>query len=139
MMQMAQEASGADYVSGTFTTGNTTTYKIEFGKTFSNYLYLIEMTGESKTALMNSGQTSAKMFACIGMYPPAMFDNSHPGVKNYMSNRINPSTLTIDYSTSATVTAIDETSITFGNHSISNGANSLYRGYSYTYYIVEVK
>lgn len=135
-----QMASGASYASGTFTTDDSAaSHTINFGKTFSKYLYLIEMTGESKTALMNSGQTSAKMFSSIGTYPPLIFDSTHQANKTYLSYRMNPSTSEISYSTSAVATNLDESSITLGSNAIAGSANGLYKGYSYTYYVVEIK
>ena len=132
-------ASGADFVKGTFTTDTAYTYKVDFGKTFSKYLYYIEMTDDSKTALMNSGQSSAKMFACFGVYPPTEFDSSHSAAANYMSYRIKPSDSTIDCSSSAAANQIDGSSVTLGLTGITGGANSLYREYSYNYYVVEIK
>ena len=140
LAQMAQGIQGANYAKGSFTTGTGSTHKLDFGKTFSKYMYLIEMADASKTALMNSGQSSAKMYACFGMYPSAEFDSSHSANNNYCSCRINPSSSTIDYSTSTVPQAIDETSITFGNaDAFSGSANSLYRQQSYNYYVVEIK
>lgn len=137
---MAQMASGVSYARGTFTTDSSaSTYTINFGKIFSRYLYLIEMTDASKTALMSSGQTSAKMYSCFGIYPPPAFDSLHSATRTYLSTRINPSTSNIDYSSSAVATNLDESSITLGNNAITGGANGLYRGYSYTYYVVEIK
>lgn len=44
---MTQMASGADFVKGTFTVPNdVATYTINFGKTYSKYLYMVEMTDE---------------------------------------------------------------------------------------------
>ena len=139
MAQMAQGIQGANYAKGSFTTGTRSTHKLEFGKTFSKYLYWIEMTDASKTQLMNSGQTAAKMYSCFGMYPPAEFDSSHSANDNYFSCRINPSNSNIDYSTSTAAQDIDETSITFGNAAaFTGGANSLYRTQSYNFYVVEI-
>ena len=129
---------GAEFLSGTFTTGTTAGYTIDFGKSFSKYLYYVEMTDASKTELHNSGQTSAKMFACIGKYPNAEF-NERSTNGGYLSFRVNPSNDTIDKSSSASPNSISDSSITFGNNAITAGANSLYRGYSYNYYIVEIK
>ena len=136
---MAQMASGADYAKGTFTTDTAMTYTLSFGKTFSRYLYYIEMTDESKTALHNSGQSSAKMYACLGIYPKNKFNGNDFPANSYASYRVNPANDDMTLSTSASATAINESSITLGNTAISGGANSLYRGYSYNYYIVEIK
>lgn len=139
MAQMAQTIQGANYASGTFTTGNTSTYTLEFGKTFSKYLYYIEMTDDSKTALKNSEQTSAKMYACLGIYPRNEFDENLYPYDAYAAYRVVPSSDEMSLSTSAQASAIDGSSITLTNNAISSGANNLYRGYSYNYYIVEMK
>ena len=59
MMGMAK---GAEVIKGSFTvpadyTGN---YTINFGKSFSRYVYIIEMTDESKAALAQRGENSNK-------------------------------------------------------------------------------
>ena len=137
MAQMASGVQGANYAKGTFTTDTGSTYTLSFGKTFSSYLYYVEMTDASKTALQNSGQTSAKMFACFGAYPNIEFGNSDAG--GFLAFRVNPSTNAIDKSASAAPSSINSTSITFGNNAITGGSNGLYREYTYDYYIVEIK
>ena len=137
---MGLMASGAQFVKGTFTTPDSgTTYTLDIGKSFSKYLYYIEMTDDSKTALHNSGQTSAKMFALIGAYPKFSFNNNDTNGAGYLSYRVIPSSNTIDRSANAIPTSIDESSITFGLAAITGGANNMYRGYTYNYYIVEIK
>lgn len=135
---MAQMASGAQFIKGNFTTDTSSTHTISFGRTLSKYLYYIEMTDDSKAALHNSGQTSAKMYACLGMYPANGFNGSS-APNWYMSYRANPSTNEISSSSTAVASAISNSSITLGLNAITGGANSLYRGYSYNYYIVEIK
>ena len=136
---MAQMASGADFVKGTFTTDASSPFTLSFGKTFSKYLYYIEMTDESKAALHNSGQTSAKMYACLGIYPKNKFNGNDYPYNAYASYRVNPSTDEMSLSTSSAASDIDESSITLYNNALSGGANALYQGYSYNYYIVEIK
>lgn len=130
---------GADFVKGSFTVPNDGyTYIINIGKTFSKYLYYFEMTDDSKTALHNSGQTAARMFACIGAYPNAEFDEGSDTF-GYYSVRVKPSDGTIDKSASASPSAMDGSSITIPISAISSGANAFYKGYTYNYYIVEIK
>lgn len=140
MAQMAQAVQGANYAKGTFTTDDNGTYTLSFGKTFSSYLYYIEMTDESKTALHNTGQNSARMYACLGIYPKNKFNGNNYPYNAYSAYRVNPSTDEMSLSTSTQASAIDGSSISFNNTAITaSGANNLYRGYSYNYYIVEIK
>ena len=54
-MVMAQMASGAQFVKGTFTVPDSgSSYTINFGKTFSSYLYVIEMSDLSKQSLIQT-------------------------------------------------------------------------------------
>ena len=131
-------ASGADYIKGSFTTGNTSGHRISFGKTFSKYIYFVEMTEESKATLMASGQDAHKMVACCGIYPRVMVGDV-PVVNGFASYRVNPTTSATSQSTSAALSSIDNTSIVLPNSAITGGSNSLYRGYSYNYYVVEIK
>lgn len=135
---MGAMASGADFIKGSFTTGNASGYLISFGKTFSKYIYFVEMTEESKATLMASGQDAAKMVACCGIYPRVMVSDV-PVANGFVSYRVNPTTSSTSQSTSAVPSSIDNTSIVLPNSAITGGSNSLYRGYSYNYYIVEIK
>lgn len=134
MIHMAQ---GAEVVKGAFTVSTTGTYTLNFGKTFTKYIYLIEMTDSSKTALMSSGQTSAKMYSCIGEYPSPKINNDSLA-NTYLSFRIIPTTGVISASSSTTGTA-DESSVALNSNSIGSGANSIYNGYSYNYTIVSLE
>lgn len=140
MAQMSATIQGADYAKGTFTTDTNGTYTLSFGKTFESYLYYIEMTDDSKTALKNTGHTSARMYACMGIYPKNKFDGNDYPYNAYAAYRVVPSTDEMSLSTSTQATAIDGSSISFTNVAdTGSGANNLYRGYSYNYYIVEIK
>lgn len=140
MAQMSATIQGADYAKGTITTDTNGTYTLSFGKTFASYLYYIEMTDDSKTALKNTGHTSARMYACLGIYPKNKFDGNDYPYNAYAAYRVVPSTDEMSLSTSTQATAIDGSSISFTNVAATgSGANNLYRGYSYNYYIVEIK
>lgn len=132
--QMA--SSGKNFISGTFTTNNETPWRIPFGKTFNNYMYMIEMTDESKTELSNSGQTSAKMYACCGIYPAPVFGNNSLE-KQIISYRVNPSNSELSTSASSIVTCSNN-QIEINNNTIGSGANVLYKGYTYKYIIVSL-
>lgn len=140
---MAQMASGANFVKGTFTVPDDAygDFVVPFGKSFSKYLFFIEMTPESKTKLLNESTiTSNRYYALIGMYPYPTVSNGTTYPNATMAYRIIPSTgeSTSPANTSAIVTRLDSTSITFLARGISNAA-VVYQGYSYNYYIVEIK
>ena len=131
-------ATGAEYVSGTFTapeSGSSAT--LSFGKTFSKYMLFVEMTDDSKIALLASGQSSAKMYAFDAMYQIPTIDNGHPD-PCIMSYRVVPTTGVKSYSAS-TIIEMTGSSFTITNNTIGSGANVFYRGYSYKYYVVEIK
>lgn len=133
---MAAMASGAEVLKGTFTTNDSYNYKIEFGKTFSKYMLLVEMTDGSKSELMASEQSSAKMYAFAATYPAPSVGNTN-GANAFLSFRIVPTTSEVSQS-SSTPAAIDGSSMTITNNAIGNGANVLYRGYSYNYTLVSL-
>ena len=92
-------ARGTIPIRGSFTaysqTGNV--YTIEIGKTLSKYIFYIWMTDASRAALMATGQTSAKMYECLGKYP-ASEALAQPGTNNaFISYRIVPSTSKMEW------------------------------------------
>ena len=130
-------ASGAEVIKGTFTTPESGSYyTFNFGKTLNAYFFLVEMTSDSKTALINSGQTAARTFAFIGVYPKRSINNSE--VSNcVLIQRYNPSNGNTDAGALSTV-ALSNSSIEFPMSSVGN-ANYIYRGYSYNYTIVSLE
>lgn len=128
---------GVKKLTGSFTVGsNDTSYTISFGETISKYLFLIEMTDASKTTLSGTGNTSPRSYAFTGMYPSPGISNNAPA--NCMTTyRIKASTGELSYS-QATLNNATTSSITISSVTLSGGAQYLYRGYSYNYYIVEV-
>ena len=134
---MAQMASGEKILTGTFTTPSSgNSYTFTFGKTFTKYMYLIEMTDASKTALAASGETSYRMFACIGIYPSPEANNSNIS-NSFLSFRTTPSTGVANASGSTSGSA-DGSSVTFTLAATSGGTNVLYRGYTYKYTVVPI-
>lgn len=132
---------GIEVVKGTFTVYPDqivdNTYTINFGKTFSKYLYLIEMTEESKTTLLSSGQTSDRMYSCMGTYPIPQINNITPSY-NFLSVRVKPSTSSTSVTAPSSSSGVATSStITFPTSNL-NGANQLYRNYSYNYTIVSL-
>lgn len=132
---MAQMASGADFAKGTFKVPNSGTYTLNFGKTFNKYLYIVEMTDDSKTDLINTGVNASRSFAVIGVYPSMKIDNTD-GYSDLVS-RINPSTKALSENHMGNVVHTTS-SIQFPVGSTAS-ANYLYYEYSYNYYIVEMK
>ena len=133
---LAQMAKGVEIIKGSFTTNNNGTYTINIGKTLNRYLFFIEMTDDSKSDLLLTGQTSAKMLACEGLYQTPEINNSRPE-DCVLSFRVVPTTGVTSYS-SSTINNIDGSSITFTNNTPQNGANVLYRGYTYNYIIIPI-
>ena len=70
-MVMAQMAAGAQFVKGSFTVPNDALayYTLDFGKSFSRYLFLVEMDNASKTMLSNSGISANRIYAEQGIFP----------------------------------------------------------------------
>ena len=137
-MVMAQMASGAQYVSGSFTVPNDgSSYTISFGKTFSKYIFYIEATDDTKTALLNSGLSASRAYMFIGSYPKTAVNNVE---NNYTCayQRVNPSNGTVDMAVNSGAT-LTSTSINIGTGLFTSGAFYLYKGYSYNYFVCEIK
>lgn len=138
-MVMGQMASGANFVKGTYAVPSSGTTKIEFGKTFNRYMYFIELTDDSKTALLNSGENGNRTFAICGIYPMPSANDESPSYCGF-TYRINPTTgAQSASSTNSVISVIDESSITFPRASFSGGVNYLYTNCTYNYFIVEIK
>ena len=138
---MAQMASGANYVSGTFTVPDdeTSTYTLNFGKTFSKYLFFIELTDASKTIVINSGASNYRPFCLVGSYPQPQINNVvvyggiawtyTPSSHSYSNGRFTTSSKNFT-----------ETSMKFATDDVTGTATSaLLKGCTYNYYIVEIK
>lgn len=136
---MGQMASGAWYKSGKFTVPDSVNsdYTINFGKSLSGYLFLIEMTDDSKLSLQNSGLTANRIYSWVGIYPLRSIANGD-NAYNLLVSRYIPSTAAISGSY-ANVFTCDADSISMPIRSISNTVNGIYPGYEYNYYIVEIK
>ena len=137
-MVMAQ-MPGRYCESGTFTCPDSdTTYSITFKKQMNRYLYLIEMTDESKTAFLNSGQTSARAFTYHGLYPKPSLSNMTSDYAN-ISTKYNGSTSTV----TGAVTASYTTTSTYIRNNVrainaASSTNYYVRGYSYNYWIISL-
>ena len=137
-MVMAQMAKGAEYITGTFTVPDSgSSYVIYFGKTLERYIFLIEATDESKTAIMESGINGTKSFAFIGIYPRLSIDTYNANFNGTYA-RINPSTKEMS---SIVATNVDPTasSIGFNVNSLADGSSVIFRGLTYKYTIIELK
>ena len=139
-MVIAQMGMGKPFVKGTFTCPNSdTTQVINFGKTFGSYLFLIEMTDESKTALVASGRSETISTSFIGIYPKRITNNVTASAN----------VLRISYiaSTNSMTSGSTGSSFTCGSDSITGNvrdftATSPYlyfmRGYSYKYTVISL-
>ena len=138
-MVMAQMAKGAEIVKGTFTAINQSnnTFTLNFGKTFSKYIFLIKMTDESLATLKTSGQTGAKMYECLGRFPKYSIEDPPSNGNAYISYRIKPSDSTLSIS-SAENQSMTESSISFQCQSYNGGANILYVNHDYEYLIISL-
>lgn len=132
---MMAMAGGAQYENGTFTTGTASPFIVNFKKSYSKYLIYIEMTEESKTAYVNAGEDASRAYAFCGVYPAPIINNGDPSGKSMLSIRYNPAQNVYRYDY-AGLTGQSSNSITIPNN---NGQNTLMKGYSYNYYVVEMK
>ena len=138
---IAQMGKGAEVITGTVQvpaqgTGNVI---INFGKSFSRYLYVIEMTDSSKQVLMQSGYNSNKGYGRVGIYPTLEINDKSIGSTSHLSFRVNPAQETL-VGTAATAIGIDESSIMIGQTDFyeNASANALYNGFTYNYTIVSL-
>ena len=132
---LAQMASGKQFISGTVTaTGTSCT--ISFGKSYSNYLFLVEMTADSKSELMDSGRTNVISFAWFGIHPERKINNIENGAKQ-TAVRIKPATS--EMSNSISGGTMTDSSISFNVADLSaTSPTSMRTGYSYNYTIVSL-
>ena len=134
-------STGAKFAKGSFTTPlNENTYTLNFGETFSgDYLIVIEATDDTKTAILNANVNYKRAYGFIGKRNNFII-NSSSASTNYLIDRINPSSSEIDRVLSGSPTYSDS-SVTIGNYDIAfqYATNCLFQGYSYNYYVVEIK
>ena len=136
-MTIMAQGSGADYVSGTFTVPeNASSYTLSFGKTFGKYIYLIELTDESKATMMSSGGTYARTYCYCGFYPKQTIDSQTYDITT-LACRIQPSTGST--SNGAFTPTFSGSEITFNAVGVTDsGWSSLVKGLTYKYFIVAI-
>ena len=132
--------TGTEILKGTFTAINQgdNRFTINFGKTFSSYIFYVEMTAASLALLEASGQTGAKMYACIGRYPKHDIEEPPSNGNAYISYRIKPSDKTLSIAGTENNT-IDGSSISFQCQGYNGGANILYTNHDYEYMIIPIE
>lgn len=137
---MIAMARGEKIIKGTFTAVNQgeNKYTFNFGKTFSKYIYYIEMTSESLTLLKASGQTAAKMYACVGRFPKHDIEEPASNGNAYIAYRIKPSDDTLSIAGTESNT-ISDSSITFQCQNYNGGANIMYNNHEYNYMIIPIE
>lgn len=92
---MTGMAKGAEVIKGSFTVPiDASTYTLSFGKTVGSYIFQVEASAESKTAILNSGSTYARTIIWTGYYPQKSI-GSNTFSDTILANRIQPSTGTI--------------------------------------------
>lgn len=139
-MVMAQMARGVEVIKGSFTVGdNDTTYALQFGKTLSRYMYLIEMTDQSKAELISTVSSGVRVFAFAGMYPMPEVNNTSQASVCVRTYRVTPSTGVVSSSTYYDNNVPSSTAITLNAVSVSSGGDALYRGYTYNYIIIPIE
>ena len=135
-------ANGARFVKGSIAIPSieyNPLYTIDFGATFDEYLFYIEMDETSKTQLMNSGQTGDRQYALLYKYTTPIIGNQ-PESEYKFSYRIKPSTSAFS-ATGTNVGVLDNistTSLDIWVRPIGN-TYAFYPGYTYNYYVVEIK
>lgn len=130
--------TGAQFVKGTFTVPDSgSTYTLNFGKSFSKYLIIIEATSESKSTIMDSGLTSARSYAFRGMYSGFQIGEGTDANQGELS-RVVPTTNVTSNAFISTWT-LTQSSITFPTIDLASAQHYLYYGLTYNYYIVEIK
>ena len=135
-MVMAQMAR-SNAIKGTITPESAGTIDINFGKTLSKYLFLVEMTETSKAALLATGLNEVKAYEAIGMYPNPGIGSYDP-TACYFTYRVNPST-GVCTSSNYNTTASYADKLTFNTCALStNYSNYLYVGCTYNYTIVPI-
>ena len=136
---MGQMANNKQCVSGNFTVPDgISNYKISIGKTINNYVWYVEMSEASKSALMETGNSEKKAYAFLGKYPTPQINNKSLSNTSFWSFRVTPSTGDIN-TLIGYVAQIDNTGITIGAGAVGGAANALVRGYTYNYYIYEIE
>lgn len=139
---IAQMANGADFVKGTFTVPSdaSSPYIVSFGKTFEKYLFYVEMIDEDKETLTGLTSISGQRgYGFVGMYPDFEI-NEQKDNQSALVHTIAPSTGTASR-TSANFNQYGSSTqlgLICGNIS-TNASGRVYQGYSYKYYVVEIK
>lgn len=133
-------SAGANCVKGSFTvpsTGNS--YTLEFGKSFSKYIFLIEADDTSKEAILDSDYDANKTYSFFGIYPKRSIGETETNWNTILS-RINPHSPS-SASSLSTSTTFTNSSITLSAYdlSTSGATSSLYRNLTYKYIVIELE
>lgn len=139
---MAAMAQGAKYVKGTFTIplDADATYTVNFGETFSKYMYFVEMTDASIATLLSEPDISGdRVYAFNGIWPAPTINNNSVG--DYTNcYKVKPSTGDVSaVGTASCLTGITNSSISFRTGVKNSGTYYFIKGYSFNCYVVEIK
>ena len=111
-------------------------FTLNFGKTFSKYLFIIEADDDSKDDIVDTGYSNQKAYAFIGSYPKETINNITEDT-NVLCMRITPASSAL--TRSGVNITFDGSSITINASAVSAGnASYLYRGMTYNYFVVEI-
>ena len=131
-------SSPQSYETGSFTCPDSgSNYTLNLSKTYTKYIVFIEADSTSKTTIMNSGITSARSYALIGIFPKTSVGNTESNYQTFLE-RVNPSSGAMDIGTPSSGFTYTSSSVTCQTAQISSGANYLYRGLTYNYFVTEI-
>lgn len=136
---MAQMAKGAEVIKGTHTAStNTGGGAISFGKTINKYMFLIEMTEDSKTSLMGSGTNANRSYAFCGVFQTPKIGDLTITDRITVAYRVNPTSKAFSVSTTDALIASDTSISNVVSNVASSGAHYFLNGFSYNYIIVSL-
>ena len=132
--------TGANYAKGSFTTPSSgSPYTLNFGKSFSKYMFLIEANETSKTTILNSDYDANKTYSFFGIRPTRSIGEAETNWNTILS-RINPHSSASGSALSTSITFTDSSiSISCYDLLTSGATSSLYRNMTYNYFIVELE
>ena len=133
---MASGGGGVEVIKGSFTVpSNATSYTLSFGKTLSGYLFQVEASADSKTAIMSSGSTYARTIVWTGYWPKKTIGgNTFNDI--ILANRVQPSTGTMSNGVPSPSICSDS-GLTFSTVGVmESGWAAVVKGETYDYIVI---
>ena len=140
MMAMAQ---GALVKKGSFTVPQMQqdgeSFYISLDKTVSKYVIVVEGTNDTKQALIDSGISGNRVFMWVGIFPNMQIDNRSISA-DALTGRINAATSELSAATTAQIRLYDDR-FGFDAFVLKSGGSAwgVYQGYTYNYWVFEIK